>query len=143
MKTFVPKAPAKSERKWYIVDASDKVLGRLATEVAVILRGKNKPSFSPHLDTGDYVVIINADKIKLTGNKEAQKEYIHHTGYLGHIKRKTLTHVRENNPTRILKEAVSGMMPKNRLRRFILDKLYVYAGSEHPHSGQNPIPYNL
>lgn len=143
MKTFVPKAPAKSERKWYIVDASDMVLGRLATEVAVILRGKNKPSFTPHLDTGDYVVIINADKIKVTGSKEAQKEYIHHTGYLGHIRRKTLSHVRETNPTRIVKEAVSGMMPKNRLRRFILDKLYVYAGSEHPHAGQNPIPYNL
>jgi len=143
MKTFTPKSPAKADRKWYIVDATDKVLGRLATEVANILRGKNKPNFTPHLDMGDYAIIINADKIKLTGSKEAQKEYISHSGYLGHLKRKSFEHVKAKNPKRILKEAINGMIPDNRLKKFIVAKLNIYAGPEHPHAGQNPIPLSL
>ncbi|MBU0727385.1 50S ribosomal protein L13 [Patescibacteria group bacterium] len=143
MKTFTPKSPAKSERKWYLVDATDKVVGRLATEVANILRGKNKPSFTPHLDMGDYVIIINAEKVKLSGNKEDQKEFIHHTGYLGHLRRKSYASVKEKNPTRILQEAITGMIPNNRLKKFILEKLSVYAGTEHPHGGQNPITIKL
>ncbi|MBU0578262.1 50S ribosomal protein L13 [Patescibacteria group bacterium] len=139
MKTFTPKSPAKAERKWYLIDATDKIVGRLATEVANVLRGKNKPSFTPHLDMGDYVVIINADKVKLTGQKESQKEYIHHTGYLGHLRRKSYEQVKNTNPTRILKEAINGMIPHNRLKKFIVAKLNVYAGEEHPHAGQNPI----
>lgn len=143
MKTFTPKAPAKDERKWFVVDATDKVVGRLATEIAVILRGKNKSTFTPHLDMGDYVVIINAEKIRLTGNKEAQKEYIHHTGYLGHLRRKSFARIQKENPARILKEAIAGMIPRNKLKKFILAKLYIYAGSEHPHGGQNPIALEL
>lgn len=143
MKTFTPKSPAKAERKWYLIDATDKVLGRLAVEVANVLRGKNKPSFTPHLDMGDYVVIINADKVKLTGLKTEQKEYIHHTGYLGHLKRKSFEYVKATNPTRILKEAIAGMIPHNRLKKFILAKLSVYAGSEHLHKGQNPVDFKF
>ncbi len=137
-KTFSPKALKQADRKWYVVDADDKILGRLATEIAVILRGKNKPSFAPHVDMGDYVIVINADKVKLTGLKEQQKEYIHHTGYIGHLKRRPLSRVRAENPTRILQEAVAGMIPRNRLKRGILAKLNIYAGAEHPHSGQKP-----
>jgi large subunit ribosomal protein L13 len=143
MKTHIPKSPAKAERKWYLIDATDKVLGHLATEAAVLLRGKNKPNFTPHLDMGDYVIIINAEKIKVTGSKSAQKEYIHHTGYLGHIKRKPFEDVMVKNPTRILKEAINGMIPNNRLKKFIVAKLNIYAGSEHPHKGQNPITLSL
>ncbi len=138
-KTFTPKVQSKADKKWYIVDANDKVLGRLATEIAVVLRGKNKPVFTPHMDMGDYVVVINADKIKLTGKKEAQKEYIHHTGYLGHLRRKPYEKVMAENPTRILKEAIAGMVPRNKLKKFVMAKLHVYAGEEHPHGGQNPI----
>lgn len=136
-KTYTPKMETKADKKWYLVDAEGKTLGRLATKIAVILRGKNKTTFAPHVDMGDYVVVINADKIKLTGNKESQKEYIHHTGYLGHIRRKPIATVREKNPTRILKEAVAGMIPRNRLKKLVLGKLKIYAGGEHPHAGQN------
>lgn len=142
-KTFTPKAQTKADKKWYIVDATDKVVGRLATEIAVVLRGKNKPSFAPHMDMGDYVVVINCDKVRLTGNKESQKEYIHHTGYLGHLRRKPFATVKEKNPKRILTEAISGMLPKNRLRKHLLAKLHIYAGDQHPHGGQNPEPLNL
>ncbi len=142
-KTFTPTVQSKSDKKWYIIDATDKVVGRLATEIAVYLRGKNKPTFTPHLDMGDYVVVINADKVRLTGNKEAQKEYIHHTGYLGHLRRKPYAKVMAEHPTRILESAVAGMIHHNKLKKFILAKLHVYAGSEHPHSGQNPIPLNV
>jgi len=109
-KTHTPKSLPKSDRKWYLVDATDKVLGRIATEIAVILRGKNKTDFAPHVDIGDNVIIINADKIRLTGNKEEQKEYIHHTGYLGHLRRKSIAYVRKHDPTRIVEEAVAGMI---------------------------------
>lgn len=135
-KTHTPKAESKADKKWFLVDAEGKTLGKLATKVATILRGKNKPTFTPHLDMGDYVVIINAEKVKLTGRKEEQKEYIHHTGYLGHLRRNPIEHVRRTNPTRILNEAIAGMIPRNRLKKFILRKLMVYAGSEHPHAGQ-------
>ena len=143
MKTFTPTSPAKDQRKWYLVDATDKVVGRIATEIANILRGKNKASFTPHLDMGDYVVIINAEKVRLSGNKEGQKEFIHHTGYVGHLRREPFKKVQEKNPKRILEEAISGMLPKNRLKKHILAKLNIYAGSDHPHSGQNPITINL
>lgn len=142
-KTHTPKAQQKEDKKWFLVDAKDKVLGRLATEIAVILRGKNKATFTPHLDMGDYVVVINADQVKLTGKKEDQKEYIHHTGYLGHLRRKPIATVRKNNPARIIEEAVSGMIPRNRLKKFIMDKLKVYGGSEHPHAGQKLEDLNI
>lgn len=142
-KTYTPKPQAKSDKKWFIVDASDKVLGRLATEIAVVLRGKNKASFTPHMDMGDYVVVINADKVRLTGNKTTQKEYIHHTGYLGHLKRKPFGKVMEKQPKRVLTEAVDGMIPHNRLKKHVMAKLHVYAGEEHPHGGQNPVPLNV
>ncbi|QQR83359.1 50S ribosomal protein L13 [Candidatus Peregrinibacteria bacterium] len=135
-KTFTPKIQAKDDKKWFLIDAEGKVLGRLATEIANILRGKNKPSFTPHLDMGDYVVVINADKVVLTGKKEDQKEYIHHTGYLGHLRRRTASTIRERNPIRLITEAVSGMLPKNRLRPIYMKKFKAYAGSEHPHAGQ-------
>ncbi len=143
MKTFIPKIQSKSERKWYVVDADGKVAGRLAAEIANILRGKNKASFTPHMDMGDYVVVINAEKIRLTGNKEEQKEYITHSGYFGNLRRRSFKAVQQRQPSRILKEAVSGMLPKNRLRRHFMDKLHIYAGMEHPHAGQNPIAINL
>lgn len=143
LKTFTPKAESKDIKKWYLVDAQDKTLGHLATKIAVILRGKNKPTFTPHMDMGDYVVVINAEKVKLTGKKEEQKEYIHHTGYLGHLRRKPIATIRATNPTRILKEAVSGMIPRNRLKRIILDKLKIYAGSDHPHAGQKLVNLSI
>lgn len=138
-KTFIPNVQSKGDKKWYVIDAADQVVGRLATQIADILRGKNKATFTPHMDMGDYVVVINAEKVKLTGSKEQQKEHIHHTGYLGHLRRTPIARVREKHPTRILEIAVNGMLPKNRLRSVFMDKLFIYAGSEHPHAGQNPI----
>jgi large subunit ribosomal protein L13 len=137
-KTTTPKPLPKTERKWYLVDAEGKTLGHLSTRIADILRGKNKPTFTPHLDMGDYVVVINADKIKVTGRKEEQKEYFRHSGYLGNLKRIPLGKVRQTFPVRILEHSVAGMIPRNRLKNFILSKFYVYAGEDHPHAGQNP-----
>ncbi|MBN2307304.1 50S ribosomal protein L13 [Candidatus Peregrinibacteria bacterium] len=142
-KTFTPKKPAKADKKWFIVDASGQVVGRLATKIATVLRGKNKPSFAPNVDMGDYVVVINCDKIRLTGNKELQKEYIHHSGYLGHLKREPFATVKEKQPKRILTEAVAGMVPRNRLKKHVMAKLHVYAGEKHPHAGQNPVELTL
>lgn len=142
-KTFTPKALTRDERKWYVVDAADKVVGRLATDIANILRGKNKATFTPHMDMGDYVVVINAEKIRLSGNKEADKNYYRHSGYLGHLKVIPASRMREKHPTRILEEAISGMLPKNRLRKHFLSRLNIYAGQEHPHQGQNPTSINL
>jgi len=142
-KTYTPKKESKADKKWFLVDADGKTLGRLATKIATVLRGKNKPVFTPHLDMGDYVVVINADKIRLTGQKEAQKEYIHHTGYLGHLRRKPIKEVRAKNPTRIVEEAVGGMIPRNRLKKFIMEKLKVYAGEDHPHGGQKLEPLSI
>lgn len=121
------------KRDWYLFDANQKVLGRLATEVAVLLRGKNKVGFANHLDGGDYVVITNAKKIVLTGNKEEQKRYYHHTGYLGNLKTMTVPELRKDNPEKIIEKAVYGMLPSNKLRDGFMARLKVYAGPTHPH----------
>ncbi len=136
-KTFLPEKNA-VERKWWIVDAEGKTLGRLSTAVADVLRGKNKPEYTPFFDTGDFVIIINAKKIKLTGNKSEQKVYYKHSGYLGGIKETTIKRMLTSHPERVIKNAVRGMLPKNRLNRKILKKLKVYAGKEHKHIAQRP-----
>ncbi len=126
------------ERKWYLFDARDRVLGRLAVRIATYLRGKNKPVFTPNVDTGDFVVVVNAGKIKLTGNKLDNKIYYHHSGYIGGIKSTTAKDRLDSDPEGIVMDAVWGMLPKNRLGRAMLKKLKVYRGSEHPHSAQKP-----
>ena len=126
------------DRKWYVVDAKDVVLGKLAVKVAVHLRGKNKPVFTPNADTGDFIIVINAEKIKLTGNKVNDKVYYHHSGYVGGIKAKTAKELLENKPETIIEKAVWGMLPKNRLGRAMIKKLKVYRGAEHPHQAQAP-----
>jgi large subunit ribosomal protein L13 len=137
MKTFSAK-PESVKRDWFVVDATDKTLGRLSTEIARRLRGKHKPEYTPHVDTGDYIVVINAEKIKVTGNKEQDKMYHHHTGYVGHLKSVNLSKLRQTHPERILQAAVKGMMPKNALGRAMLKKLKVYAGEKHEHTAQQP-----
>jgi large subunit ribosomal protein L13 len=137
MKTYTPR-PQDIERQWWVVDAEDRVLGRLATEIASILRGKHKPMFSPHLDTGDYVVVINAEKVRLTGNKPTQKAYFRHTGYMGGEKFIPVAEVLEKHPERVIELAVKGMLPKNNLGRLMRRKLKAYAGPEHPHAAQLP-----
>jgi large subunit ribosomal protein L13 len=137
MKTY--HAPVKEiERKWFVVDAEDKVLGRLASEIATRLRGKHKPNFSPHMDVGDFVVVVNADKVKLTGNKLDDKVYYRHSGYMGGITAMTAKEVPEKKPTELLKMAVRGMLSKNTLGRKQLKKLKIYTGNEHPHAAQQP-----
>jgi len=128
---------------WYLVDADGKTLGRLSTQIANRLRGKHKPEFTPHVDTGDYIVVINADKIHVTGKKETDKFYYHHTGFPGGIKSVPLGKMREKSPEKILENAVKGMMPRNRLGRAMLSKLKVYAGNAHPHSAQQPMILEL
>ena len=125
-------------KTWYLIDAQDKILGRLATEIAKILRGKNKAIFSPHVDTGDFVVVVNAEKIKLTGNKLKDKKYYHHSGYPGGIKTVAAEKLLTTKPEELLRRAVKGMLPKNRLGRRIVKKLKVYAGPDHPHTAQQP-----
>ncbi|MBN1258652.1 50S ribosomal protein L13 [Candidatus Peregrinibacteria bacterium] len=142
-KTFVAKHRPGSQRRWYLVDAGGKILGHIAPAIANTLRGKNKPEFTPHVDTGDYVVVTNAEKIMLTGSKEKQKEYITHSGYLGHIKRVPFETVRAKNPARIIEEAVAGMIPRNKMKKFIMARLMVYKGPEHPHAGQNPVSLKI
>lgn len=137
MKSFMAN-PSNIERKWFVVDATDKTLGRLAAEVAKVLRGKHKPTFTPHMDTGDNVIIINADKVKLTGKKLTQKVYFRHSSYLGGDKYTLAKDMLEKNPTRMVEFAVRGMIPKNRLGEQIFKKLHVYAGAEHPHAAQMP-----
>jgi len=137
MKTFSAK-PETVKRDWFVIDAENKVLGRLATEVAHRLRGKHKPEYTPHVDTGDYIVIINADKVAVTGNKETNKMYHHHTGYPGGLKSMTLDKLREKAPERIIEKAVKGMLPKNPLGRAMFTKLKVFSGSEHAHTAQQP-----
>ena len=137
MKTATPKAE-QIKQDWYLIDASDQILGRLATKVATLLRGKNKPYFSPHLDTGDFVVIINAEKIKLTGNKEILKTYKRYSGYPGGLSEIPYKRMLLEKPEEIIKHAVKGMLPKNILGRKLIKKLKVYTGNEHPHSAQNP-----
>ena len=137
MKSYIAK-PAEVERKWYVIDAEDKTLGKIASEVASILRGKKKPIYTPHVDTGDYVIVINAEKVRVTGKKEEQKIYKSHSGYPGGLKEPTLRELRAKKPEEIIRHAVKGMMPKGKLGRQMFKKLKVYAGPEHPHTAQNP-----
>ena len=130
--------PAKVERKWYVVDATGYTLGRLASEVAKVLRGKNKPIFTPHIDTGDYVIIVNVEKIKVTGKKLDQKIYYHHSDYVGGMKETTLREMLAKKPEKVVELAVKGMLPKGPLGREMFTKLHVYAGAEHPHTAQKP-----
>lgn len=142
MRTFTPK-PGDIERRWHVIDASDVVLGRLATQSAVLLRGKHKPIFAPHIDTGDFVVIINAGKVALTGNKREQKLAYRHSGYPGGLRSVSYTELLDKNPQRAVEKAIRGMLPKNSLGRQMLSKLKVYAGPEHPHSAQKPVPFEI
>ena len=131
-------SPATIDRKWYVVDATDMTLGRLAAEVAKVLRGKNKAIFTPHIDTGDYVIVVNADKVKVTGKKLDQKIYYHHSDYVGGMKETTLREKIAKKPEQVVELAVKGMLPKGPLGREMYTKLHVYAGSEHPHAAQKP-----
>jgi large subunit ribosomal protein L13 len=142
MKTLSAK-PAEVQHDWYVVDASNKILGRLATEIARRLRGKHKPEYTPHVDTGDYIVVINAEKICVSGNKEEGKLYHHHTGFPGGIKTISLEKLRAKFPERIIESAVKGMLPKNPLGRAMFRKLKVYAGPEHKHASQQPKPLEV
>ena len=142
MKTWSAK-PEEVQRKWWLVDATDKTVGRMASEIAKVLRGKNKPEFTPHIDTGDFVIVINTDKVKFTGAKWNDQKYYKHTGYFGSIKEVTAAEQLEKDSTEILKAAVVGMLPKNTLGRQQGMKLKLYAGSEHPHSAQQPETLNL
>ena len=126
------------EKNWHLVDAEDKVLGRLAVKIATILSGKNKAKYSPNADLGDFVVVVNAEKVKVTGNKFSQKNYYHHTGYPGGLKTKSFEKMQEDSPEKIIEKAVKGMLPKNKLANQIIKKLKVYSGSAHPHTGQQP-----
>ena len=142
MKTYVAK-PQTVERDWCLVDATDKTLGRLATEVASRLRGKHKPVFTPHVDTGDHIVVVNAEKIRVTGNKLEQKIYYRHTGYIGNLKSIKLGKQLELHPERVIQAAVKGMLPRNSLGRSMFKKLHVYAGPDHPHAAQQPTPLEI
>ncbi len=142
MKTYSPKA-SEIHHDWWVVDAEGKVLGRLASEVAKILRGKHKPMYTPHLDTGDHVVVVNAEKVRLTGNKAEQKTYFRHTGYMGGEKLTPVEEMLEKHPERVIELAVKGMLPKNNLGRLMRKKLRVYAGAKHPHEGQQPKPLEI
>ncbi|WP_432772833.1 50S ribosomal protein L13 [Francisella salimarina] len=142
MKTFTAK-PSDIKRQWLLIDATDKTLGRLATEVAMILRGKNKPEYTPHMDTGDYVIIINAEKVAVTGNKRKGKIYYHHTGYIGGIKSISFEKLIATHPERAIEKAVKGMLPRTPLGRAMYKKLKVYAGENHPHTAQQPQAHNI
>ncbi|WP_165072912.1 50S ribosomal protein L13 [Desulfovibrio sp. ZJ200] len=142
MKTFSP-TPKDINRQWFVVDAQDQVLGRLASRIAHRLRGKHKPEFAPHMDNGDFIVVINCEKIKVTGTKMTDKKYYRHSGWVGGLKTTTLGDVLADKPSRVLMSAVRGMLPKNRLGRAMLKKLKIYAGAEHPHAAQNPQPLSL
>lgn len=143
MKTTVSAKPQDVKREWLLVDATDKTLGRLATEIATRLRGKHKPIYTPHVDTGDYIVVINAEKISVTGNKAKDKMYHRHSGYIGGLSSKNFETVIEENPERVLELAVKGMLPRNPLGRAMFRKLKVYAGTEHPHEAQQPQPLSI
>lgn len=142
MKTFSAKS-AEVERDWYIVDAEGKTLGRLATEIARRLRGKHKPEYTPHVDTGDYIVVVNAEKVRVTGRKATDKVYYHHTGYVGHLRSITFDKLIEKAPERVIEKAVKGMLPRNPLGRAMFKKLKVYAGTEHKHAAQQPKPLEI
>ncbi|MDJ0759837.1 MAG: 50S ribosomal protein L13 [Woeseiaceae bacterium] len=142
MKTFSAK-PAEVQRDWFVVDATGKTLGRLSTEIARRLRGKHKPVYTPHVDTGDYIVVVNAEKIRVTGNKLTDKMYHHHTGYIGSLKSISLEKQLEKAPERVLQASVKGMLPRGPLGRQMLSKLRVFAGPEHPHTAQQPVPLEI
>ena len=142
MKTYSAK-PLEVERKWYVIDADGKILGRLASTIANILRGKNKPNFTNHVDTGDFVIVINADKVKVTGKKLTDKKYYRHTGYPGGLKVTSLRELMEKNPKKAIEKAVKGMLPHNTLGQEQFTKLKVYAGTEHPHAAQKPVVYEM
>ncbi len=137
MKTYMAN-PSTIERKWYVVDAEGKTLGRLAAEVASVLRGKNKPTFTPHVDTGDYVIVVNAEKVKVTGKKLDQKIYYHHSDYVGGMKETNLREMMQKKPVTVIEHAVKGMLPKGPVGSQMYKKLFVYAGPEHPHQAQKP-----
>lgn len=137
MKTYTPRV-GDVQRRWYVVDAENQVLGRLATRIATVLRGKHKPAFTPHLDTGDYVVVVNAEKVRLTGNKPVSKKYFRHSGYMGGERFIPIGDLLEKQPARVIELAVKGMLPKNNLGRLMRRKLKVYAGPTHPHEAQQP-----
>jgi len=139
MKTHLPKVDL-NQRKWHVIDANGAVLGRLAAQVADILRGKNKPTFTPHLDAGDFVVVINAEKVAVTGKKETQKEFMTYSGWKGGERFRTVAEIRAKHPEKLITHAVRGMVPKNRLGRVLMTKLKVYKGDKHPHSAQQPTP---
>ena len=138
MKTYSAK-PREIEQTWYLVDAEGRTLGRLATQIADVLRGKGKPQYTPHVDTGDFVVVVNAEKVRVTGNKLEQKVYYRHSGYPGGLRERTLAEQLARRPEEVLRKAVRGMLPKNRLAAAQLRKLRIYAGPEHPHAAQNPV----
>ncbi|MBO5997379.1 MAG: 50S ribosomal protein L13 [Alphaproteobacteria bacterium] len=143
MKTTLSAKPSTIKRDWYLIDATDLVLGRMASQIATILRGKNKTSYTPHMDCGDYVVVINADKVALTGKKLENKKYFHHTGYIGGIKGITAAKLMEKKPEDVIYKAVERMITRNKLGRQMMTKLRIYAGSEHPHTAQNPIVLDI
>lgn len=142
MPTYSPK-PGEIERAWHVIDAEDVVLGRLATQVATLLRGKHKPTFAPHMDTGDFVIIVNAEKVALTGNKRQDKFAYRHSGYPGGLRKRSFGEMLDTKPDRLLEKVVKGMLPKNKLGRAQGKKLKVYAGPEHPHAAQQPTPYEI
>jgi large subunit ribosomal protein L13 len=142
VRTFSPKA-ADIQRQWHVIDASDVVLGRLASHVAILLMGKHKPIFAPHLDTGDFVIVVNASKVALTGNKLTDKRLYRHSGYPGGISSQTYGELLAKRPERLLESAVKGMLPKNSLGRNMLRKLKIYAGPDHPHEAQQPVPFTI
>ena len=142
MKTFSAK-PAEVRRDWYVVDATNKTLGRLSTEIAHRLRGKHKPVYTPHVDTGDYIVVVNAEKVRVTGNKLKDKMYHHHTGYIGNLKSIPLQKMLDEHPERVIEKAVKGMLPRGPLGREMYAKLRVFAGPDHPHAAQQPIPLEV
>ena len=142
MRTYSPK-PSEVERAWYVIDAADVVLGRLASQAATLLRGKHKPTFAPHVDTGDFVVVINASKVSLSGNKGDRNFVYRHSGYPGGLKQRSFTEMLEKHPEKLVQRAVKGMLPKNKLGRAMAKKLKVYASSEHPHAAQRPQPFQI
>jgi large subunit ribosomal protein L13 len=142
VRTYSPK-PGDVQRQWFVIDASDVVLGRLASQAAQLLRGKHKPIFAPHVDTGDFVIVINASKVALTGNKRDQKFAYRHSGYPGGLRKTPYSELLERNPQRAVELAVRGMLPKNKLGRQLIKKLKVYAGDSHPHQAQQPVPFEI
>ncbi|GAA0960439.1 50S ribosomal protein L13 [Actinocorallia libanotica] len=142
MRTYTPK-PADVQRQWHVIDATDVVLGRLASQVAILLRGKHKPIYAPHVDTGDYVIIINADKVSLSGKKLEQKKAYRHSGYPGGLRSTLYKDLLEKHPERAVEKAIKGMLPKNKLGRAMFGKVKVYAGASHPHAAQQPVPFEI